>query len=58
MKFPALLVLLAALAWVPSAAAADRCGARGAKTVVQNGQARVFVVKGKGVVKRRFYGCV
>jgi hypothetical protein len=57
-RFPALILLLAALAWAPAAAAADRCSAPGAKTVAENAQARVFYVKGKGEVKRRFFGCV
>jgi hypothetical protein len=57
-RFPAVIVLVAALAWAPAAGAAARCSAPGAKTVVENAQARVFYVKGKGEVKRRFFGCV
>jgi hypothetical protein len=54
-----LLLALALLALAaPVASAADRCNARGAKTVLKNSQARLFYVKGKGKVKKRFYGCV
>jgi hypothetical protein len=52
------ILLVAGLVGAPTASAADRCDARGAKTVQQNTQARVFAVKGKGEVKRRIYGCV
>jgi hypothetical protein len=52
------LVLAAAAAFPPAASAADRCSAPGAKTILQNAQARLFSVKGKGAVKRRIYGCV
>ena len=51
-------LLLAGLVFAPAASAAERCNARGAKTVLQNSQARLFSVKGKGEVKRRFYGCM
>ena len=55
LTLPLLLLLLAA----PGASAAsERCSARGAKVVKQNAQARVFYVKGKGEVKRRYYGCM
>ncbi|MEA2467655.1 MAG: hypothetical protein QOJ57_1781, partial [Thermoleophilaceae bacterium] len=58
MKSVALALLAAALAWAPAASGAERCSAPRATTVVENAEARVFVVKGKGEVKRRFYGCV
>lgn len=51
-------LLSAAAVAAPSASAADRCNARGATTVLKDGQARLFFVKGKGVVKKRYYGCV
>jgi hypothetical protein len=53
-----LLVLLLLGAIVPSSAgAAERCAKSHATVVVQNASARVFYVKGKGPVKRRYYGC-
>ncbi|MEA2480845.1 MAG: hypothetical protein QOJ07_2767 [Thermoleophilaceae bacterium] len=52
--------LVAGLVLVPatSASAADRCTAKGAKTVVKDSTTRVFYVKGKGEVKRRYFGCL
>lgn len=53
----ALLALLVLTAAAPTASAATRCTARGAKTVLKNSQARIFYVPGRGKVKRVFYGC-
>jgi hypothetical protein len=51
------LVALSAVT-VPEAGAAARCTAPGAKTVLKNARARLFYVRGRGAVKRRFYGCL
>jgi hypothetical protein len=50
--------VLAATAAATPAHAASPCTARGAKTVAQNAEARVFYVKkAKGATKRVYYGC-
>jgi hypothetical protein len=54
----ALLATIAAAALASPAGAAQRCTAPGAKTVLQDSEARIFSVKGKGAVKRRYYGCL
>lgn len=53
---PALLLAFAASA--SPAGAAIKCTAPGARTVLRSAQARVFSVKGKGAVKRRYFGCL
>src|SRR3954470_17544230 len=47
---------LAAVVAAP-ASAAQRCALTGASTVVANAKARVLSVRGKGAVRRRYYGC-
>jgi hypothetical protein len=50
--------VVAATAAAAPAQAASKCTARGAKTVAQNAEARVFYVKkAKGETKRVYYGC-
>src|SRR5215218_4951181 len=54
-----LFALVAAAVALPSpAAAADACTARGARVVLENDQARVFYVRGRGELVRTWYGCV
>jgi uncharacterized delta-60 repeat protein len=51
-------VVAAALIAPQGAAAAERCSASGAKVVAENTTARVFYVRGKGELKRTYYGCL
>jgi hypothetical protein len=53
-----LVVAILIGSWAPVATAAERCTAPGAKTLQQNAEARLFSVKGRGAVKRRYYGCL
>jgi hypothetical protein len=53
-----LLATATAAALAPAAGAAQRCTAPGARTVRQDSEARIFSVKGKGAVKRRYYACL
>jgi uncharacterized delta-60 repeat protein len=50
--------LLALLIPSSASAAAERCTARGAKFTAQNDVARVFHVRGRGELKRSWYGCL
>lgn len=56
-KRVAILTSLLLLAIASPAHAGERCKVRGAHVVAQNSQARLFWVKGKGEVKRRYLGC-
>jgi uncharacterized delta-60 repeat protein len=52
------LALLALLAPSAASAAPERCNSRGATIKLENDVARVFFVRGKGELKRTWYGCL
>jgi uncharacterized delta-60 repeat protein len=54
----ALVALLAPSAASAASAAPERCSARGATVKLENDVARVFYVRGKGELKRTWYGCL
>src|SRR3954470_8576355 len=53
-----LLGIGSAIVVAAPAGAADSCARTGAKVVAQEGSARVLSVPARGVVRRRYYGCL